>query len=79
MMLYGGCAGSILSWLGLHQHIGFMAQGLQRDLDPTGKVIPKTQPSSQLLVSQFVFLQQNLTLNYPSVLRSLPLLVLGAQ
>ena len=36
--------------LGFHQHVGFMAQGLQRDLDAAGRVLPKKEPSSFLTV-----------------------------
>lgn len=36
-------------WLGFHQHIGLMAQGLQRSLDATKKVIPVKAPQSSLL------------------------------
>ena len=37
-------------WLGFHQHIGLMAQGLQRSLDATKKVVPVKAPSASLLV-----------------------------
>lgn len=43
--------GWIDSWLGLHQHIGLMAQGLQRGLDATKKVVPSKEPSKLLTVS----------------------------
>lgn len=41
--------GRIDSWLGFHQHIGFMAQGLQRELDSTNKVVAKKEPSHLLI------------------------------
>lgn len=44
------CSGWLDGWLGFHQHIGLMAQGLQRSLDATKKVIPVKAPQSSLLV-----------------------------
>lgn len=50
------CLASLSGWLddclGFHQHIGLMAQGLQRGLDATKKVVAKKEPSSLLTVSQ---------------------------
>lgn len=43
-------AGWLDRLLGFRQHVGLMAQGLQRGLDPSGGVVPFTQPSSDLVV-----------------------------
>ena len=37
--------------MGFKQQVGLMAQGLQRGLDATGKVVPFKEPSPLLLVS----------------------------
>lgn len=38
-------------WLGARQHVGYMAQGEQRTLDSTGRVIPAKLPSQHIQVS----------------------------
>lgn len=37
-------------WTGFQQAVGLMAQGMQRNLDPTGRVVSLRQPSAALLV-----------------------------
>ena len=48
---YGLCnAGWWQKLLGARQHVGYMAQGEQRTLDNTGRVIPAKLPSQHIQV-----------------------------